>query len=539
MKNRISGISKIITLTLFICLLALTGACGGGDTPLPDTSSPVAVASPSQADENVPTEESAGEEQELIIGDRSIALSLDPTVSNDSNYLVKIGAGEMLFKADKNGAIQPLLAESAEQSDATHWSVKLRQGISFWSGKVVNADAVIASLERSREMNARANSFLSGITLAKADDYEILIETEAENMLVPLNLSSFQLIIHNADMDYADTETTDLTGMYKIDEYIPSQSMRLSINDTYWGVKPVIGTVIYEQISDDQARTVAALSGRYHIMLNIPTASIQQFDGSDDAVIVSQTTDSTQTIYLNLQRPQLSDARVRQALSWALDREELIIFGAEGHSSPVTTWMGSNPQFSDAKSIFFDGYNLDKAGTLLDEAGWELGSDGVRRKEGEALTVHLMTWGTEKTLGEAIQAQWKKLGIDAQVSHGEYDQIMTARDTGDWDASIEAWSTFGNPAAMLNAQYFPGGGGNYGGFDDALTNNLLDRLALAENDDARHELVLELSERVAELSPAIYLFPRPGVTAISSSLIGFEPHFRQIENVVTADLRIQ
>lgn len=480
----------------------------------------------------------AANAQQLIVGDRSVALSLDPTGSTDSNYLVKIGAGEMLFKVDANGVVQPWLATGVEQIDATHWKIKLRDGVKFWSGKDVDADAVVASLERSRKLDTKAQSYLNGMNISKVDAYTVGIATAIADMTVPLNLSNFQLIIHNAEKNYKSADATDFTGMYRIQEYIPNQKMVLTINENYWGPKPVIPRVVYEQITDDQARTLAALSGRYHIMLNIPTASIKQFEDNKTVSLVSQPTDSAQTIYLNLRQPQLQDRRVRQALSWGLDRHKLILFGAEGHSSPITTWIGASPQYADARNLYYDKYDLAKAGALLDEAGWLAASDGFRYKEGQPLTVRLMTWGTEKLLGEAIQAQWTALGIKAEVAHGAYNQIMTARDTGDWDASIEAWSTFGNAAALLNAQYAPGASGNYGGFNDEKTIALLEQLSKTSNKEEHHALVLQLSEHVAEQSPAIYLFPRPGVTAISRSLQGFAPHFRQIENVVTADLRI-
>jgi peptide/nickel transport system substrate-binding protein len=520
---------KLSMIATCLCLIIAVTGCSGSTSNKEQSMS---------MNENVHSDSST-EVKELIVGDRQIALSIDPTGSTDANYLVKIGSGETLFKVDKNGVIQPLLAESIEQIDDTHWNMKVREGITFWSGKVVDADAVIASLERSRELDTKAKSYLNGLSFTKKSDYEIGVETEIQNEMVSLNLSNFQLIIHNAEYDYTSAKDSDFTGMYKIDEYIPSQKMLLSLNENYWGKKPVIQKIVYEQITDDQSRALAALSGRYHIMLNIPAASIKQFEGKDNVSIMSEPTDSTQTIYLNLKQPYLQDARVRQALSWALDRDELILLGAEGHSSPVTTWIGSNPQFTDAKNIYFDSYNLEKAKTLLDEAGWQVEGDGLRYKNGQVLRLRLMTWGTEKPLGEAIQAQWSKLGIKAEVSHMDYNMIMSARETGDWDASIEAWSTFGNPAAMLNAQYSPDGSGNYGGFNDQKTNGLLEDLKQARNDQERYTLAMELSKHVAEQSPAIYLFPRPGITAISSSLEGFTPHFRQIENVVTADLRLE
>jgi peptide/nickel transport system substrate-binding protein len=326
--------------------------------------------------------------------------------------------------------------------------------------------------------------------------------------------------------------------MYKIIEFIPKQKMVLEINESYWGSKPSIPKVINEEIADTESRVMAALSGRYHVAMNIPATGVSQFAGSDAADIFAQPPASSETIYLNLSKPQLQDVRVRQALSWALDRDELVILGAEGQSTSITTWIASNPAFPDAKSIYYSKYDPQKAAELLDEAGWILGSGDIRYKNGEPLSVRLMTWGVDQALGEAIQSQWTRIGVKAEVSFGDYTLIETARSSGDWDAFIEAWTTFGDLGAMLKGQYSPTGGGNYGGYDDELTNLLLEQLANASNEEERHDLTLRISDRVAEQSPAIYVYPRPELTAVSRTLNGFVPHFRQFENVVNANLTI-
>lgn len=227
---------------------------------------------------------------------------------------------------------------------------------------------------------------------------------------------------------------------------------------------------------------------------------------------------------------------MRQALSWGIDRDELNLLGAEGQSTPVTMWLGSNPAFPEAKSSFFK-YDPSKAAALLDEAGWKLGDDGIRYKDGNPLTIRLMTWGVEKALGESLQNQWIKLGVQATVSHGDYSLIETARGTGDWDAFIEAWGTFGNIGSLLEGQYATSGGANYGGYDDEETNQLLDKLASASEERARHEFAMKILTRVAEQSPVICVYPRPELTAVNTSLEGFTPHFRQFENVVNPNLK--
>jgi len=476
------------------------------------------------------------EDQALIIAGQEIAASLDPVKPLTSAYLRNMGAAEALFKVNEAGEVEPSLAESAREVDSTTWVIGLREGATFWSGSPVNADAVIASLERSRAEDPQAQPYLAELAFSKLDDRSIEVKTLSEHVAVPLQLSYYQTVIHNADARHESVETMDLTGMYKVVSFAPKQSMALAINERYWGTKPTIPRIVHEQIADGQTRVLSVLSGRSHIALNIPVTSLQQFKDGGEAALVAAPVANTQTVYLNLRQPQLADAGVRQALSWALDREELVLLGAEGQSEPVATWLGSNPLYPEAKQAVYGKPDPDRAMKLLDEAGWLLGDDGVRYKDGKPLTLRLQTWGGDQALGEALQNQWTRIGIKAEVKHGDYSLIETARQQGDWDASIEAWSTFGDAYSLLAGQFSPEGSANYGGYDDEETNRLLAELKQAADDDARRKLALEINERAAVLAPVIALYPRPQLTAVSNKLAGFEEHFRQFENVVNANL---
>lgn len=515
---------------LMIVIFTITGCSGNtestGSSPAPKTNETGAASDgPDQASN-----------KELIVAGQEIAAGLDPVKPLTSSYLRNIGAAEALFKVDAAGKVEPELAESAIEVDPTTWEIKLRPEARFWSGKAIDAEAVIASLERSKSLDLQAKPFLEELTFAKKDDYTIQVKTKRSNLQVPLNLSYYQTVIHNAEAKHDAIETTDLTGMYKVVEFSPKQKLVLEANDNYWGKKPGIQRVVYEEISDEQTRVLSVLSGRSHVALNIGVTSLAQFKDSNEARISAAPAANTQTVYINLSKPQFQDVRVRQALSWALDRDELVILAAEGQSIPVTTWLGSNPAFAEARNTVYTKFDPDKAAQLLDEAGWLEGSDGIRYKDGNPLTLRLMTWGGDKALGEALQSQWTNIGVKAEVQHGDYSLIQTARESGDWDASIEAWSTFGDELTLLTGQYAPEGSANYGGYKDEETNQLLEQLAAASEPEARHELALKIDARVAQQAPVISLFPRPQITAVSKTLQGFEEHFRQFENVVNADL---
>lgn len=168
--------------------------------------------------------------------------------------------------------------------------------------------------------------------------------------------------------------------------------------------------MIHEQIGDSDARVMAALSGQYHVVMDIDRTAYKQFDENAASHIVMVPGAQTMTIYLNAEKDALRDERVRRALSWGLDRRELILLGMEGLSEPVTTWLGANPAYADIKNAFFDSYDPKKAAALLDEAGWLLGDDGYRRKDGAALAMTVRSFRNDKALGEAVQIQWRRLG---------------------------------------------------------------------------------------------------------------------------------
>jgi peptide/nickel transport system substrate-binding protein len=470
-------------------------------------------------------------EQVLMVASTEVPAALDPVGFLDSSFLVRIGIGEMLFWVSPDGTVEPSLAESITEIDPITWEIKLRPDACFWSGADVNADRVITSLERSRALNIRAAPSIEGMSFVKIDDKTIRVKTEKEYMQVPLNLAYYQFIIHNVDPPYTykDVSTVDFTGLYKVVEHYPNQKLVLEANDRHWGKKPVIKYVIQEEIPDENARVLAALSGRYHIVSNIPFASVEQFNNSITAKIVAVNPANTETVYLNLRQPIFQDLRVRQALSWALDRAELVLLGAEGQSTPVTTWLGSNPLFPEAKTAVY-GYAPQKAAALLDEAGWTLKPDGIRYNGNTPLAFRLLTWGVDKALGEAVQGQLARVGANVDVRFGDYELLVEARKTGDWEAFIEAWTTFGNTGALLRGQYAPQGGANYGGFNDSEINALL-ALVDAPTEEERNDIALRINLKAAELAPALYMSVRPEVVAVSTKLNGFIPHFRQYENL--------
>ncbi len=513
----------------------------------PTAALPVATSA-ATAPTTAPVEPSSAplaEDQELVIVGQDIAAGLDPVHELTSAYLRSVGAGEALMKVQADGTVAPELALSITQRTTTTWDIALRPNVTFWSGAPVDAAAVQASLERSRALDPQAAPFLDGLTFTVIDPLTLQVATATPNPLTPFNLSYYQLLIHNAaaygkQANPFELTAMDLTGPYKVAEFTPKQAMVLVPNSGYWGTPPTLQRVRHEEVKDAQARVLAAQSGQADIVTGIPAEAAVTLQDDPLVSLMPVPAANTTTVYFNLQAPALSDVRVRQALNWGVDRQEVIDLAREGFSTPAASWLASNPAYPEAAQQGYPTFDLPKAQALLDAAGWTLGGESaMRSKDGVPLTIRLMSFGGEKAVSEVLQQQWTRLGVTVEVEHvDDYGLIQARRDAGDWDALIEAWSTFGDPQALLAGQFKAGGKANYGGFDDPEVAALFDQLATAVSDADRRSLILAINGRASEQAPIVALHPRPQITAVQPRVRGFEPHFRQFEHLVVPGLTV-
>lgn len=466
---------------------------------------------------------------------REINYTFDPTKPQTDGYFRRCGALEALTHIEADGSVSTWLAESVNPIDSTHWEVVLRKNAQFWSGKAVSADAVIACLKRSASENVGIEAALKGVTFEPKSEYLINVTTETPDFDLPLTLAGIS--IYNADKDLSSFEEIDFTGMYKIVEHEARQKIVLKINEDYYGEKPKIENVIYEEIPDDDARLALALSGKADIVSDLLVTSAKQIEESNQMDLSISNPSGTLEVYLNHNREALSDVRVRQALNWATDRQELVNVATEGYGIAVSTWLGSNPLFSDKdKNPVYTEYNTEKAAKLLDEAGWKENADGIREKDGKKLTFKLYTWGNEKTMGELLQTQWGKIGVDVEVNHVDWSVIEESWTTGDWDGFIATWNHYGNMYSIISDHYSKDGTFNYSNYKSDEFDAKLEELKNTSDKEAQKDIIWEINLLLARDGVRVPLMPRPSLIAISKDLKGYETHFMVHPNCITNKL---
>jgi ABC-type transport system substrate-binding protein len=275
------------------------------------------------------------------------------------------------------------------------------------------------------------------------------------------------------------------------------------------------------------ARSLAALSGEAHVVKQLSTEGARAVERSRLVRLESVPTAGVTNAYVNIQRPPLDDVRLRQALSWATDREALVAVVADGQGAPAPTWLAPNPLFPEAARSGYTRLDLERGRRLLDEAGWRLPAGGrVRARDGQPLKLRLFWWGGGRTLAEVLQGQWAQLGAEIEVSgSSDYGFLQQKRAQNDWDLFIEGWGTFGEPSSLLARHVAADGDLNYMRFRDPEIDRLLAGFGDLADPEERRQQALQINARQAELVPFIPLFSRKSLTAVHRGVRNYVAHF--------------
>ncbi len=499
------------TLTAIVAtLLVAVSACGGGDE------APAAGLT-------------------LAVG--QINTTLDPAESQTTSFLRSFGVGESLAKIQADGSVAPELAESVEQSAPDTWTVVLREGATFHSGAPVDAEAVRASLARSAAENPLAGNLMQGLMVTVADPRTLTVRSDGPSPFLNHTLAHYELQIHNvAAYDGSNGPAdADLTGPFRVAGFDAERELALERNPAWWGPAPVLETITVQQVGDPEARAQIALAGQADIVDLLPSSAVPELQATDGVTLVGAPAANTVAVYLNPASPvapALADQRVRQALAWAVDRAEVAEIAGEGLTEPASSWLASNPAYPQADEQGFTRPDPELAARLLDEAGWVLGPDGRRTRDGVPLSFRLQTWGTEGATGEVLQAQWDAIGVSVDLSYVDNTLVRQARERGDWDAQTGAFTTLGNVPSLFEVQLGPDGSGNYGGYDLPQVAGLVERANAATDEGERTAAILELNALHADVVPAVPVHPRSQATAVADRVAGFVPHPLQYENLV-------
>ena len=441
-----------------ILALGLLSGCGQKEA----ASSVSTAASESAAAAN-------GSAQELVFVNYRDIRDLNPHLYAGEMYAQSI-LYDTLVSITEDG-YEGCLAESWTISeDGKIYTFKIRDGVTFSDGTVCDANAILANFNAIIE-NKERHTWLEMMNLlvgvSAPDDHTFVIELSEVYypMLTELGcIRPFAMISPNCMIDGSTKDGVSGyigTGPYVLTDFETDQYAVFERNENYWGEKPEIERITVKVIPDNQTRIMALESGEIDLIFGknmLDADAISQYVDSDKFEVALSNPTSTRHIVLNTTNEILSDTAVRQALQHATNRtaiSEGIFYGLE---QPADTLYAATVPYCDVELTPYE-YSTETASSMLDEAGWIMGSSGIREKGGKKLELDLLYNSdsvTEKTISEYLQSEYLKLGISLNI-HGEEEQSY--RDNmkaGNFDMVFNiCWGMPYDPQSSLAAMRAP------------------------------------------------------------------------------------
>ena len=294
------------------------------------------------------------------------------------------------------------LAESWTISDDGRvYTFNIRDNVYFSDGTLCDANAILANFDAIIENKERHTwlemmNLLVGVSAPDSDTFVIELSEPYYPMLTELGcIRPFAMISPNCMIDGSTKDGVNGyigTGPYVLTDFVTDEYAVFERNENYWGEAPAIEKITVKVIPDNQTRIMALEKGEIDLIFGknmLDADAISQYVDSEQFTVSLSDPTSTRHIVLNTTHEILSDKAVRQALQHATNREAIsegIFYGLE---QPADTLYAASVPYCDVDLEAYE-YDAALAGQMLDEAGWIMGSDGIREKDGQKLKLDLL-----------------------------------------------------------------------------------------------------------------------------------------------------
>ncbi|MFN2528834.1 MAG: peptide ABC transporter substrate-binding protein [Candidatus Baltobacteraceae bacterium] len=324
------------------------------------------------------------------------------------------------------------------------------------------------------------------------------------------------------------------TGPFKFAKWVRGDRIELVANADYFLGKPKLDKIILKILPDANTEATQIRDHEIDLLPELPGLQYRDLRTAPDVQIVSTESPQWEGIAYNASRAPLNDSLVREAISYGVDKKKIMDETQFGAATPGTESIPSYSWAYNPNVLRYD-YNPEKAKALLDQAGWKPGSDGVRIKNGQRLSLlFIVAQGSSaaQTIATLAQAQLKPIGVETLMKSYSYTMLYATMaqggilNGGKYDLAIYAWVYGADPddSSSFLCQYIPPTGNNVFRYCDKQF-DALEQQALSHPDRAvRKAAYAKAQELMAKDNPADFLFYRKQLAAINPDLKGYDPN---------------
>lgn len=447
---------------------------------------------------------------DLVLGVVLEPPHLDPTAGAAAaiDEILYANVFEGLTRIGPSGEVLPALAESWTISDdGKVYTFKLHKGVKFHDGTDFDAEDVKFSLDRARapdSVNAQKGLFAAIDTVEVIDPETVQVTLKHPQGAFLYNMGWGDAVIVAPESADSNKEKPIGTGPFRFEHWAKGSAVTLVKSDNYWGDPVALDKVEFRFIPDAAAAVPAVLSGDVQAFPFFPADAVSQVEGNPQLKVVIGSTEGETILAMNNKKPPLDNLKVRQAISYALDREAIIDGASGGLGQPI----GSHVSPSSKAYVDLTGrypHDAAKARELLKEAGFE---------NGFKTTLKLPPPAYARDGGQIIASQLRNVGIEADIIPVEWaqwlDQVFTKKD---YDLTIVSHTEPNDIDIYSRPDY-------YFNYQNPEFNKVIEELNLTSDEATRNSLLAKAQNILADDAVVGFLFELPKVGVWDAKLSG-------------------
>ena len=457
-----------------------------------------------------------GAKDTLIVAIPESPTYMDPMVqASIGTYRVTTQMFDRLVMMDNDMNLVPGLAESWEVIDDTTTVFHLRQGVKFHNGEEMTSEDVKYSLERCIANPGVNYNYLIIESITCDDDYTVTIKTSApfNALLYRLSLDAASIICKSADTSAEEFNKNPVgTGPFKFVSRAAQDSIVLEKFDEYWGTPAQLDQVTFKIIENADSLLMSLQSGAIDLCAHLTSTQVAQL--GEDFDVAEGTMNLVQALYLNNAVEPFDNELVRQALSYAVDKQGIIDLAFDGYGSPIGSSMypAFGKYFDESLTDYYT-YDVEKAKELLAQAGYPDGFD---------MTITVPSnYQPHMDTAEVLVQQLAAVGVRATIQPIEWESWISDVYTGrQFQSTVVGVDAANMTARALLERFTSTYGSNFINYNNAEYDQLFQQ-ALATYDDAEQTALYKQMERnLTEHAANVYIQDLADLVAVRSGLEG-------------------
>ena len=449
----------------------------------------------------------------VVMGIEGEPEQLDPsrTAFSSSGHYVASAVYEPLVTLDENGDAVPYLLESIEPNeDATVWTLKVRDGITFHDGTPLDADAVLRNLKNRQEAFVTSLSLKPVTSMEAVDDSTVEITLDRSWHEFPTILTTQVGYMVQPDvLESSQAGPNPVgTGPFKFDEHVANERWTFTSYEDYWRTAPngdqlpYLDGIEFRPIPDDANRITALDDGTVNLMHTVSPEQVLQLESTDEFKVVTYSAGEENFMVMNMEKAPFDSLTARQAVVYASDSQTWL--------DDISLGSGSiaNSAFAPGQTGYladngYPAFDMAKAKELVAQYEAETGEDF-------AFTYLTVDDPTNLRNHQYLANLYEEAGMDVTVQGMAQINLIAQSATGNYQVS--AFRNFGFPDPDTDAVFWEpnsiresGASLNFPRFDDPVVQEAIEEARASTNDEDRDAAYQKVSAAFGQEVPYIWL----------------------------------